>query len=155
MAMVWSKLNSPYDAIDLGIAPDGRRLKMCFFVLTFDATSVSGVTGTTYDSTNHYTTTIPLSDVAGSNLYHLWGIRDVSRMVFSNGSSDAQITGAAANSNTGECKAEFVQSGRYIRLKVVGTGVDATNGYTVTEAEVTTAAGNMSSLRFSGYLIGS
>ena len=155
MSMVFSKLNAPYDLIELGKSDKGAGLKMCFFVLTFNATSVSGITGTTYDPTNHYTTLIPLARVAESDVYSLWGINKVWRMVFFNGSSDANVTGAAANSNTGECKAEYVESGNYIRLKVVGTGTTATDGYTVSEAEITNAAGALSALRFTGYLIGS
>lgn len=154
MSMIFAKLNAPYDSIPLGMSDKGAGLQMCFFVLTFDNTSVGGVAGQTYDPTNHYTTNIPLARLALSDVYSLWGINKVWRMVFFNGSSDANIT-AGANKNTGECKAEYVESGNYIKLKVIGTGTDATKGYTVDEAEVTGAAGNMSALRFTGYLIGS
>lgn len=160
MAMVFAKLNSPYDMIDLGMSDKGAGLKLCFFVLTFNNTSVSGVAGQTYDPTNHYTTNIPLSKAANTssdqvaNIYGQWGLNKVWRMVFFNGSSDANVT-AGALKNTGECKAEYVESGNYLKLKVIGTGTDATKGYTVDEAEITGAAGNMSALRFTGYLIGS
>lgn len=155
MSLLFAKLNSPWDSIELGRSMDGHRLKMCFFMITFNSTSVQGVTGTTYDPTNHYTTHLKLAESAGKDLYSLWGLQQVHLMMFSNGSSDANITTAAANTNTGECKAEFVPSGNYIKLKVIGTGTDATKGYTVDEAEIDTTAGSLSALRLVGFLIGS
>ncbi|MBM3274115.1 MAG: hypothetical protein FJZ00_03110 [Candidatus Sericytochromatia bacterium] len=157
MSMLFAKWNAPYDMIQLGQSPEGASLKMCFFVITFDSTSVGGVSGTTYDPTNHYTTNIPLARSAGKDVYSLWGINKVHRMVFNNGASDATIKGTTANTGTGEFKAEYVESGNYLRFKVIGTGTDTTNGYTVTEEEVDSSAGNLnaSGLRLTGYLIGS
>ena len=154
MAMVWAKWNSPWDVM-LVTDDKGNSYKKCFFILTFNTTSVSGIAGQTYDPTNHYTTSIPLSNVAGSSLFDLWGIRKVHQIRFSNGSSDTNIQGAATDSNTGECKGEFVEGADYIKLKVVGNGSNATNTVPQDEAEVDSTSDNMSALRFTGWLLGS
>lgn len=156
MAIVLSKLNSPFDSLVLGQSPDGRRLVMCFFVMTFNTTAVGGIGGTTYDPSGHVTTNLQRAAVSGSDLFSLWGIRKVHRIVFSNGSSDAQVVApSAATTNTGEVKAEYVESGNYIKLKTIGCGSDATLSYTVNEEEIDGTAANMSALRFTGFLIGS
>lgn len=154
MAMVWAKLNSPWDSFPV-TDDKGNSYKKCFFILTFNSTSVNGIAGQTYDPTNHYTTSIPLSNVAGSSLFDLWGIRKVHQIRFSNGSSDGDIKGSATDSNTGECKGEFVEGADYIKLKIVGNGSNGTDTVPQDEAEIDNTTGNLSALRFTGWLLGS
>ena len=153
MAMVFAKWNAPWDSM-LVTDDKGNSYKKVFFILTFNSTSVGGISGTTYDPTNHYTTSIPLgATVVGSTIFDLWGARKVHQIRFSNGSSDANIQNATANSNTGECKGEFVEGADYVKLKVVGNGGDGTTTYPQDEAEIDTTAGNLSALRFTGWML--
>lgn len=156
MAILFARLNAPYDLEQLGMSPDGRNIKMCFFEITFDTVAVGAIAGQTYDPTNHLTTHVVKGlSPAKPTPTNLWGVTKIHRMVFFNGSSDVEVTGVATNSNTGECKAEYVESGGYFKLSVVGCGITGSNGVTTTEEEVTNAANNLSSLRFNGYLLGS
>lgn len=148
MAMNWYKLNAPFD--QYGYGP----YKKVFFALEFDSTSVGGVSGQTYDPTNHYTTRIDLSNVANANLKDLWGITKVLKMFFSCGSSDANAATSGGTSNdVGKFKAVFVESGNYIKFIMVGPGTDNAAGGN-DEGEMTNAANSLTAVRLTGYLIG-
>lgn len=163
--MNWAKWNAPWDTIPLGAGFNvpgagyfggGGSIKACFFVLTFDSTAVNAITGTTYDPTNHYTTTIPLSNVAGKTLLDLWGIKTVHQIIWNNGSSDVQVqTAGGATFRTGEVKGRLVENGQYIELKIIGCGGTADPLTSQDEAEIDTTAGAMSALSFTGILFGS
>lgn len=117
MAMnIVARLNAPYDVVGLG---DGRIMAFCF--LGFDTNAVGAIAGTTYDPTDHLTTSFQRM-TAGKTIFDVFGMKHVEQVEFHNGSSDQQLKSAAATSTTGECKCEFVESGQYIKLKVVGGG---------------------------------
>lgn len=165
--MNWEKWNDPYDVIDAaGAMPVGNNagkvgpLKMCFFILTFDATAAgpagATITGTTYDPTNHYTTDHRYSTVAGLNLKDLWGIKYIHQIEFSGLSSDPQAKNATASSNTGTVKPQFIENGQYIKLTNVGCGRTAGDPLVgQDETELDNTALSLNSLRFTGVLYGS
>lgn len=137
MAMNITPLNQPYDTILFG---DGRIGAFAF--ITFDTTAVGAVAGTTYDPTNHLTTSfLPGSMAAGQTPFDYWGIRRVDQIEFSGESSDQQASvGGAA---VGRVLPYFLKSQQAIYLfGVGGTGADPITLINATELDTTAAALN-------------
>jgi len=86
-------------------------------LITFDATAVGGIAGTTYDPTNHLTTSFRHTP-EGFSTFNNWGFRFVENAECFGSSSDTQVP-------TGKVKVVFNRSGQYLELRSVGgSGAD-------------------------------
>jgi hypothetical protein len=140
-------LNNPYDTIQLG---DGRIGAFCF--IQFNSTAVGGIAGTTYDPTNHLTTSFPNGGVApGFSPFDYWGMKEIEQIEFSGDSSDQQASvGGAA---VGRVIPFFFQPGQSIFLfGVGGTGADPITIISATELDTTANA--LNALTFYCLIIG-
>lgn len=108
--MVWTQLNYPQHKIQCGDQIGA------FMQLTWDATNVAGVTGNTYDATNHVTTNPLLTEAlitsgqgtAGvQGLFEQTGIRKIRQVVCLTPSSSANVRATAAGTFSGSCTLQY------------------------------------------------
>lgn len=156
MGMQVQPYNAPYDTIVVG---DG--LILAFVTITFDASNVSGnglgpIAGTTYDPTNHLTTSFVYALASGGlttpfTPFQQWGITEVLQMEFDGGSSDTTARNAGGI-RTGHVKAQFDYTTQSIILKVVGGG--SVDPFTlVDEAELDTTAASINVLTLNAIVL--
>jgi hypothetical protein len=145
--MNWAATDSPIHTIKMG------EYKGAFVTLTFDATAVGGVAGTTYDPTNFTTTSPYISDVAGKNLLDVAGFRYIVQAFDVGGSSSAAAKGTA-QSASGSVKALWSSTLNAFILAQEGNG-GATDVLTKqNEIQLDTTATALAPLSFNLLVIG-
>jgi hypothetical protein len=130
-----------------------------FVVLTFDSTAVGAIAdGRTYDPVNYLTTKPGASNVPGSNLIDVAGIRQIVQVICPDSSSSANARLAGASTFTGTVKIVWDETKQAFRLFLVGNastsgGVDPTVRTDDVELDGTSATA-MAGLNFRMIVIG-
>lgn len=145
--MNWAATDSPVHTIRIG------EYRGAFVTLTFDATAVGGVAGTTYDPANFTTTSPYLSDVAGKNLLDVAGFRYIVQAVEVNGSSSAAAKGTA-QAASGSVKAVWSSALNAFILAQEGNGGAADALTKQNELQLDTTAAALLPLSFNLLVIG-
>jgi hypothetical protein len=130
--------------------------RAAWLTLTFNNTSVGGIAGQTYDPANHLTTNPQLSNVAGSNLFDVCGIKQV-LTIFCPQPSSAALGNSAAGAFTGTVRLTWSDSVGAFFLTCPGAGNagGATDPLTAAdEAQLANTAGAMAQLTFRLLVIG-